>query len=275
MQKDLKSQKPDDYGMLRCSQSGMFSLRVGPLSVERATRIVDTLLRALEKRGFTLQVSSNNHDPSRITVNGQPMTFSIEEPSERNAHRITSEERARQARGYIYLPIYDYTPTGVLTLRVTTPYGSGITGSFRDTAKLRVEDRLNDVILSMVRTAEWHRADREKQQRRQRALDDENARRAEVRKRQQEETARLKKLQDDATAWNTAETLRRYISAVDAMAREAGPDVPNQSPHSEWLRWAMEQADRIDPLRQSPPSILDEKSPEPLSMWQVKWEGEH
>jgi hypothetical protein len=36
----------------------------------------------------------------------------------------------------------------------------------------------------------------------------------------------------------------------------------------------MEQADRIDPLRESPPSILDEKSPEPLSMWQVRWEDE-
>jgi hypothetical protein len=52
----------------------------------------------------------------------------------------------------------------------------------------------------MVRTAEYHRAEREARDRRQRALDEENARRAEVRKEEQQKATRLKTLWADATA---------------------------------------------------------------------------
>jgi len=32
-----------------------------------------------------------------------------------------------------------------------------------------------------------------------------------------------------------------------------------KQPLDEWIRWALEQADRLDPLRDSPYSVLDER----------------
>jgi hypothetical protein len=44
--KQLRAQKPDEYGMLKCAQPGLFSLRVGPASADRALGILDALLKA-------------------------------------------------------------------------------------------------------------------------------------------------------------------------------------------------------------------------------------
>jgi len=52
--------------------------------------------------------------------------------------------------------------------------------------------------------------------------------------------------------------IREYIAAV----REEAPrktDADGRAKASEWIEWAKRQADRIDPLKASPPSIVDEK----------------
>jgi hypothetical protein len=55
-------------------------------------------------------------------------------------------------------------------------------------------------------------------------------------------------LRKDAAAWQRAD-LRKYIAAV----REGG------SKDEEGLAWADCQADRLDPLKEKPKSIIDEK----------------
>jgi hypothetical protein len=37
-----------------------------------------------------------------------------------------------------------------------------------------------------------------------------------------------------------------------------GQSVEPKSPFGEWILWAERQADRLDPLKESPPSIIDE-----------------
>ena len=55
----------------------------------------------------------------------------------------------------------------------------------------------------------------------------------------------------------------------DAAAR--GKDISGDSELGKWLVWATAQADRLDPLKESPPSILDDeakyKEPERPRFW--------
>ena len=267
--KALQHQKPDEYGRIKFESPQAFPFRVATASADRALRILDTLLKALQGRGYTSIAGASERERARVMVNGEAIRFSIEEPSQRKAHRLSEEEKSRQAKGTLYyVQAYDYVPTGKLTLKLDTPYSSGLPASFSDTARQSVDERLNDVIVAMVRIAEWEKAARRRQEEKQRRLDEENEKRASVIRRQQEEAASLKRLHQDADAWNTAERIRRYIAAVEARARETGADISLGGAHHEWACWANAQADRIDPLRESPPSILDEKPPRLLSMWE-------
>ena len=50
-----------------------------------------------------------------------------------------------------------------------------------------------------------------------------------------------------------------YVERQDAFVTRYGSLEPG-SKQVEWLEWATRHADRADPLVESPPSILDEKS---------------
>ncbi len=52
--------------------------------------------------------------------------------------------------------------------------------------------------------------------------------------------------------------MRKLIEAVRAAHTAEGPVEPG-SELAKWIEWAHQQADRLDPLCPSPPSILDEE----------------
>ncbi|MGD0965953.1 MAG: hypothetical protein ABSA57_18870 [Candidatus Acidiferrales bacterium] len=75
------------------------------------------------------------------------------------------------------------------------------------------------------------------------------------------EEKRMKLLRRDAGAWHRAERIRKYIAAV----RESG------AKDAEWLTWAELQADRLDPLKEKPKSIVDDKEEVVKRLRRVEW----
>jgi hypothetical protein len=73
------------------------------------------------------------------------------------------------------------------------------------------------------------------------------------------EQERVDSLIKQAESWKTSKLLRAF---VEAAKRELGPangNITLDSELAQWIDWASQQADRLDPLRERPPSILDEK----------------
>lgn len=64
----------------------------------------------------------------------------------------------------------------------------------------------------------------------------------------------------EAEAWHKSQAIRTYIQAARENLIEVRGEVVPDSDADGWLRWANNQADRVDPLTDSPPSVLDEKS---------------
>lgn len=67
----------------------------------------------------------------------------------------------------------------------------------------------------------------------------------------------MNELEASVDAWSRSQRIREYLAAV-----EAGAD-PDDEALQSWLTWAREYADWLNPLTDSPPSILDEPEPEP------------
>lgn len=113
-----------------------------------------------------------------------------------------------------------------------------------------------------IRIREEEKAERRREQerrRRERKLAELKAIRLEFQRKQKEEGDKVKALFEDAKNWQFSEILRAYVNAV---VKKGGVGKGRTEPHQEigrWKKWALEQADRMDPLRPSPHSVLDEK----------------
>lgn len=77
----------------------------------------------------------------------------------------------------------------------------------------------------------------------------------------EQEKAKLEKLYTDSSQWYKSQKLRSYIEAVRQKAVQADGKILPGSELEDWIKWAHQQADRMDPLVESPHSILDEKIP--------------
>lgn len=84
------------------------------------------------------------------------------------------------------------------------------------------------------------------------------------------EQARVDRLVAEATTWDTRERIRNYVRARLEKLKASGVDVSDDSKTARWAVWAMKQADRLDPIVKSTPSILDEK---PETFWALVGKG--
>jgi len=81
------------------------------------------------------------------------------------------------------------------------------------------------------------------------------ARLAQLQAQREAEKRRIEELELQARLWNKANLIRSFVEAV----REGGMEDP------EWNRWAINHADGIDPLKESPPPA-SEKSNEEIEL---------
>jgi hypothetical protein len=71
------------------------------------------------------------------------------------------------------------------------------------------------------------------------------------------EKSKVRALGQAAARWSRAEQIRAFVFAVREAAAANGQAVEPSSPLGDWVIWAGQQADRMDPLKESPASITD------------------
>lgn len=72
------------------------------------------------------------------------------------------------------------------------------------------------------------------------------------------EQEKVDDLIEESEDWAKSNRLRDYINAKKADYISRGVSISPESDAGKWLKWASDQADRLDPLAKSPPSILDD-----------------
>lgn len=247
----LRGRKPDQSGVLfRPWKEKCLDIRVSRASLPRALRIMDTLLKAAEARGFHISVTEGEKAGTYVELLGEKLQIVLEEKTTRKEHMLTKEERERKAKyGWSSAPRWDYEPNGILLFRIKEVWGHGARKTWSDGRKQRVEEALNDVLAGLIVVAEAKRQHDIELESQRREWAETERRRLELEQLRRQEAEQLKALEQEAILWARSQQLRAYIAAVEheALARGTSPE-PGGKLHG-WLAWARRHADRLDPLR--------------------------
>ena len=142
-----------------------------------------------------------------------------------------------------------------LTVKSQTPLPSGVVGTWEDSESSPLEKRIAEVIVGMaVAGQHLHRIWAEQQAVWRRELQEQTERRERERREDEErkererlaaiEQAKRDELLEDAKAWKDAAMIRSYVAAV----RSISPGTEGASNFESWTRWALAEADRLDPI---------------------------
>ncbi|MDF1592570.1 MAG: hypothetical protein P1P89_13725 [Desulfobacterales bacterium] len=277
----LSGLQSNEIGIVNPPKEGCLDISVSKESVRRALRIMDTIIKTLEKHGFNVYLSKGH---TRTKIKEVPISFRI---SEKLATRSKRPEEHNLSGRYEFGHsrfVEERAPSGELALTIHEAEGFYIYGcrqNWKDGIKAKLEDRIQSFIDGLVDVAaakiekDRERAEEERRRmERQRQLEEERLKRAELRRIYLEEEARVNKLVSDAENWKKSRIIREYIFETKRIAASGELTISFEKPLSEWLSWAHDQADRLDPLTPSPASILDEECPEeekrneyPYSRW--------
>jgi hypothetical protein len=234
-------------------QAGTLHLRVSADSVGRALRLVQGLVDEALRRGYNVdQIDSYGCAGGLgVYIGGHGLEVAVSEETKRVPHEPSKSELADAARySWHRIPEWDHVPSGRLVLK--SGHSSYATTLATDRQRWRIEDRLGNAMAELESLAAIA------EERRREAVERETARQrtwevAMVRARDRfDEHQRVDWLGAQLRAVRHARDIREFVTA-------AGGDASLADDVTEWLSWAADYADRIDPLRSgiTPPSLRE------------------
>jgi hypothetical protein len=216
-------------------------------TLPRALRIMNTLLKGLEDRGYRIGKPQRSYHRGTAAVgHGYEFVFRMREPTKRQI----------QAKNNSWDSQYAYVLTGELQLEVDYMiYRS--TRVYRDTVRKKVEDYVRELPLKMLKVIDEHRREEAKRAEEQRLKDEIRLREAEEAERKARREAQLNRRRErreelfrTAEQWRQCQTLRDFIAAVRVAAVERTGGRKLHPDTMRWIEWATKTADRADPIEQ-------------------------
>jgi hypothetical protein len=241
---EWRSAKVDKYGAIWSGDIRQLNMRVSPKGLSRALRIMNTLFLALEARGYPVGIQEGYNRSLGVRINGEPIEFGLEEKFQR-IERPEEKNRPLDPWGYRR---YQYVPTGTLSLKITQWGVDGLQKAWSDGKTSKLESCLNDFVVGLLKVAEAAKARRLKQEQEEQIRREAERRRQEEEQKRQEELASRQKLEEEAASWVKAQQLRAYLAALKDMLNDKHGEIQSGSQADQWLVWAHQHANRLDPL---------------------------
>jgi hypothetical protein len=254
--------KTNDTGLLVVPDKVSLRIVVSRASLRRALLIMDALLKNCEQRGYSVSAGP------QVQIDNQGLGFHISEQLDVVREEVNEPNLEGRYEFHHNRFRENRRPTGKLTLHLDDG-GAGWAGNarhnWRETEKQRLEDRLPAFMAGLITLSARKKEHEAEQERRRRAeveaerkREEQAQQRAERRKLQKAEQARLDSLPASVKTWRASQDVRAYIEAKTQLYISTNGAISPESEFARWLQWATQQADRLDPLTPSPPSILDE-----------------
>lgn len=224
---------------------------VGRNSINRALRLMDALIKALESRGFKVSLSKDTYNEyayckTCIQVLGRSFEIRLREHTTRKLKVFTKEElKERSKYRWLYDRVeYVWEHNGKFTLEIKSRMPYGLRENWSDAERTKVENKLNNFISELIKAVIQRRSNEIKEKRKEQERLERERQRAEKERLRKEEEARIEELYNEVTDWHMAEYIRTYIKAVKDKHGELTPG----SELEKWTTWASKQADRLDSL---------------------------
>jgi len=223
-------------------------------------RLLQGLAREAEARGHSVRASRrpNQYGYGEQTggivgcmvfeVSGVKCALSISEPQERVAHVATAKEVEKTKRDTWYrIPSHDYVKSGRLQLTLATDSGYSAKVGWADTAALKLESRLCDVMPLYERWAAIDAERKEAERQRQITAQERRAREDELAMAEYKQHGLAEHLLADLNAWELGGRLRRYVSALEKRAGRIA-DADERVAALGWVEWCHRHIETQDPL---------------------------
>lgn len=225
----------------------------------RAFRLLHALAREADARGHGVSLSKreSRHGYGEPTggivgslvfeVDYVRCALSVSEPQDRVPHVATAKELEKAKRDTWYrIPTHDYVKSGRLQITLATDSGYSSKIGWEDTAKIRLESRLCDVMPVFERWAAIDAERKAAERQRQIAARERREREDEIALEEYKQQTLGDRLVADLNAWELAGRLRAYLAVlrqrVDAMT-----DQGERSAAVEWLEWCERYVAERDP----------------------------
>lgn len=214
---------------------------------KRRLRILSALFKALEARGYKLINSEPRRHDVAIGLGDEKLEVKLEERVRQVRRPLTEGEKKNRGYGPAEKKwTQEKVPTGqlVLTIKEQAQYREG--KEWCDAEHEPLERKLNDVIAEIAGLFEVVRLrrQREAEEQRRRWKLEEERRLAEMERKR--ETIRFRRLVSHSENWRAAADIRAFVTAVEGSA----PASSDPETFAAWKVWALNHADRIDPLRE-------------------------
>lgn len=217
---------------------GYLNISVSQMQSKRALLILDALFKAAEARGYKIIVASDHWgELIRITKEGEEVRLSLYEHVQKTPRELTEEEKKKPP--YLLTIPLEYRADGKLSLKLNVKWSHYQKWSDRKNEPL--ENRLNDVLASIIALLESLVEEKRKKA-------EEVRRRQEIIRQREEEKRKREDLESNVAKWRKSRDIHDYLDAYEKrLIDEKGEIIPG-SREAEWLTWARAFAKSIDPL---------------------------
>jgi hypothetical protein len=203
----LEKAKSDEYGVVRrIWNQNCLSLRVSKTALHRALRIMDALIKALEARGYSVEVGKDGSAGTRVRIGEDKLKVRLTEKVSRNERELTAEEKRKPS--YSVSDRWVYTPSGKLTFEIDE-YTYGYKKKWTDKEQKPLEDQLNDVVAGLIIAAEAERLKRIEWEEQQRQRREEERRRMKTQE-------LVNTLERHIESWSKSRVIREFLQACES-----------------------------------------------------------
>lgn len=240
------SYRYDQFLSSRADEDDIFNITVSKEELGRAFRILNTILRELEKRGYLTYVY--NHFLC-VKIFGVEIQFGLKEKSKR--------VEVKEGTPFVYHN-YDFMPSGVLVLSIENTYSEySLQKNFTDTKYIKLEDRLNEFIIALLMSSQERIAQLKYREKENQIWEEKKRREREAQENIEIEKRKFIELKRNVKNYHNCNLIREYISKYKLKLLDESLIEDKKQEIMDYIDWALKQADRLDPFVLSPPSILD------------------
>lgn len=232
------------------SDNEHLDLSVGPESFDRALRIMDALIKALEARGWSMVINEQKSD----SYYGRPASISFETNAfvKEVPLRIRISEGSRREElpksDKWFSPPWRRVDSGELKFEIVDIYEGASRRSWRDGKIQRLETMLDAIVVGLEENAGMALRAEEAAHRRMAEAERRKRVAAEEAERQRREEERRKILAEESERWGKVQALRDYVARLREMIVKVDGPVPHGSHNEERFRWAEAFIDSNDPV---------------------------
>ena len=244
----LESQYTDGTGLINSMRRDKeLRIKVSKELVSRALAFLGLLLPKLEMRGIKIEPidSLNRPNAHHILVNGEEIKCLLIEEIQRVA-RADDDENKHSA----FYRRWEWKRTGSLRFELDEYTGSNQGKRWSDTKNKSLEQQIDAIVEGFFACEKALKIQHEKHLAWQRKWEAERQAKQEADARIAREKANRERLEQQAGLWRRSRELTEFICECESrLSREQMDDAAKNQWTAQWLTWAKEHANQLDPFQ--------------------------